>query len=47
VRDRNGNTSLHWAAEAGHLDILRMLIAARLHGQELHTRIVLRELNDL
>lgn len=27
--------------------LMRMLIAARLHGQELHTRVVLRELNDL
>ena len=27
--------------------LMRMLIAARLHGQELHTRSVLRELNDL
>jgi DNA repair protein RecO (recombination protein O) len=27
--------------------LMRVLIAARLHGQELHTRTVLRELNDL
>ena len=27
--------------------LMRMLIAARLHGQELHTRMVLRDLNDL
>lgn len=28
-------------------DLMRALIAARLHGQVLHTRAVLRELNDL
>ena len=27
--------------------LMRMLIAVRLHGQELHTRVVLKELNDL
>ena len=28
-------------------ELMRLLIGARLHGQTLHTRVVLRELNDL